>query len=295
MIGFLNGQSPAPFAHLVAGFRNGLSETGFVEGRNVKVEYRWAGGVTDRLPELANELVQRKVAVLIATGGDSAAAAAKAATSAIPIVFSAGKDPVATGLVASLGRPGGNLTGVSMLTVALEEKRLGLLHELVPGANVMALLVSSHSAEAIEKWTEGARQASVRLIPVRAMVESDFETAFATIVKHRVDALVVSNDPFFNSRRDLIVALAARHRVPSIYEFREFTEKGGLMSYGASLADIYRQIGVYAGRILKGDKPGDLPVLQPSKFELVINLKTASALRLTIPQSLRLRADEIIE
>ncbi len=298
VIGFLSGASPGPFAHLVAGFRQGLSETGFVDGRDVAIEYRWAEGQRDRLAELAKDLVRRQVAVLVATGGDLSAVAAKAATSTIPIVFSAGGDPVASGLVASLNRPGGNLTGLSMFTVLLEAKRLGLLHELVPSASAIAVLIDSnnqHAKALVKDIEEGARRGGVRLIAVTTTAEGDFEGAFASLVQQRADALVVSNSPFFNNRRDRIVALAARHKVPAIYEFREFAEAGGLMSYGTSLVDVYRQIGVYTGRILKGAKAGDLPVLQPTKFELIVNMKTAKALGLTIPQSVLLRADEVIQ
>jgi putative ABC transport system substrate-binding protein len=298
VIGFLSGASPAPFAHLVAGFRQGLSESGFDEGRNVAIEYRWGEGDRDRLPELANDLVRREVAVLVATGGDGSARAAKAATSTIPIVFSAGADPVASGLVKSLNRPGGNLTGLSMFTVLLEAKRLGLLHELIPSAATIAALIDSNNQRAevlMKDLEEGARRAGVRLIIVSTTAESDLEAAFASLVQHRAGALVVSNSPFFNNRRDRIVAMAGRYEVPAIYEFREFATAGGLMSYGTSLVDVYRQIGVYTGRILRGAKPGALPVLQPTKFELVVNLKTAKALGLAIPQSVLLRADEVIE
>jgi len=298
VIGFLSGASPGPFVHLVAGFRQGLSETGLVDGRDVAIEYRWAEGQRDRLPELAKDLVRRQVAVLVATGGDLSALAAKAATSTIPIVFSAGGDPVASGLVASLSRPGGNLTGLSMFTVLLEAKRLGLLHELVPSAAAIAVLIDSnnqHAKALVKDVEEGARRAAVRLIAVTTTADSDFEAAFASLVQQRADALVVSNSPFFNNRRDRIVALAARHKVPAIYEFREFAEAGGLMSYGTNLVEVYRQIGVYTGRILRGARPADLPVKQPTEFELVINLKTAKALGITIPQSLLLRANEVIQ
>ena len=298
VIGFLNSASPGPFAHLVAGFRQGLGETGFVEGRNVAIEYRWAEGRYDRLPELAKELVRRQVAVLIATGGEVSAFAAKAATSTIPIVFAIGGDPIAGGLVESLSRPGGNLTGLTQFTGVLEAKRIGLLHELVPSARAIAVLVNPSFANAqaqLRDTEDGARRAGVRLITVSAKVESDFEPAFATLIQQRAEALLIGSDPFFNSRRDRLVALSGRHKLPTIYEFREFAEAGGLMSYGTNLADGYRQVGVYTGRVLKGAKPGDLPVLQPTKFELVINLKTAKTLGITIPQPLLLRADEVIQ
>ena len=312
VIGFLSGASPAPFAHLAAAFRQGLNETGFIDGQHLVIEYRWAEGRFDRLPVMANELVARQVAVLVATGGDRSVLAAKAATSTIPIVFSSGGDPVANRLVASLGRPGGNLTGVSLFTTLLEAKRLGLLREALPSATTIALLAnaSAFSAQAAVKDTnasasgaqaavndaeEGARRAGVRLVVVFAEAEGEFDAAFASIVQRRADALVIGNSAFFNSRREQLVALAARHKLPAIYEFREFVMAGGLMSYGTHLADMYRQIGVYTGRILKGAKPGDMPVLQPTRFELVINLKTAKALGLTIPQTLLLRADEVIQ
>ena len=298
VIGFLSGASPAPFAHLAAAFRQGLNETGFIDGRNVVLETRWAEGRVDRLPEMANELVARQVAVLVATGGDRSVLAAKAATSTIPIVFSTGGDPVANGLVASLGRPGGNLTGVSLFTTLLEAKRLGLLREAFPSATTIGLLADERDSSAggmVKDAEEGARRLGVRLVVVKAEADGEFDAAFASLVQQRADALVIGNSPFFNSRRERLVALAARHKLPAIYEFREFAMAGGLMSYGTHLADMYRQIGVYTGRILKGAKPGDMPVLQPTRFELVINLKTARALGRTIPQSLLLRADEVIQ
>ncbi len=298
VIGFLNGATPGPRANRVAGFRQGLSEVGFVEGRNVAIEYRWAEGRAERLPELANDLVRRRVAVLVATGGDHSALAAKASTSTIPIVFSAGGDPVARGLVTSLGRPGGNLTGVTLFATLLGAKRIELLRELVPSANDIALLVNPNSANLQVQQKdaeEAARRAGVRLITVAAATDGDLDAAFATLVQRRAGALAVTAEPFLNSRRDRIVALAAHHKLPAIYGFRADATAGGLMSYGINIVDVYRQLGVYAGRILKGAKPADLPVLQPTRFELVINLKTAKALGLTIPQSLLLRADEVIE
>ena len=298
VIGFLSGASPAPFAHLVAAFRQGLGETGFIDGQNLAIETRWAEGHVDRLPVMANELVARQVAVLVATGGDRSVLAAKAATSTIPIVFSSGGDPVAKGFVASLGRPGANLTGVSLFTTLLEAKRLGLLREALPSANTIGLLanvIDGGAQTLVKDAEEGARRAGVRLVVVFAEADGEFDAAFASLVQQRADALVIGNSPFFNSRRERLVALAARHKLPAVYEFREFAMAGGLMSYGTHLADMYRQIGVYTGRILKGAKPGDLPVLQPTRFELVINLKTARALGLTIPQALLLRADEVIQ
>ena len=298
VVGFLSGASPVPFAALVGAFRQGLNDSGFVEGQNVAIDYRWAEGRFDRLPQMANEMVARRVDVLVATAGDRSAQAAKAATSTIPIVFSSGGDPVANGLVASLGRPGGNLTGVSLFTTLLEAKRLGLLHDAVPAAATISLLVTrgSPSTPAVVRDAEdGARRAGVRLVVVQAQAKSEFDAAFASLVQQRATALAVGNSAFFNSQRERLVALAARHKLPAIYEFREFTMAGGLMSYGTHLGEMYRQIGVYTGRILKGAKPGDLPVLQPTRFELVINLLTARALGLTIPQALLLRADQVIQ
>ena len=298
VLGFLNSGSPGPFAHLVAGFRAGLGETGFVEGASVSFDYRWAEGRYDRLPELAAELVRQQVSVLVATGGENSALAAKAATSNIPIVFAIGGHPVDLGLVASLNRPGGNLTGLTQFTGPLEAKRLGLLRELVPTATTMAVLVNPTYANAkaqLKDIEEGARRIGVRLVTLTATSESDFEPVFDALTRQRVDALIVGSDPFFNTRRDRLVALAARHKVIAIYEFREFAAAGGLMSYGANLADGYRQIGAYTGRILKGAKPSELPVLQPTRFEFVVNLKTAKAMGITIAQTLLLRADEVIE
>ncbi len=296
VIGFLNGASPAEFAHYVAAFRQGLEEAGFIEGQNVAIEFRWAEGRYDRLPALAADLVRRQVSVIVATGGSQSVA--KAATSTIPIVFTVGGDPVKSGYVSSLNRPGGNLTGLNIFTVGLDAKRLQLLRELLPKAEAIAVLINPTfvSAETqLKDVQEGASRVGVRLIVLNAGAESDFDSAFATLVDMRADALVVGSDPFFNSRREQLVALAARHRVPAIYEWREFAEAGGLMSYGASLNDAYRQVGIYTGRILKGEKPVDLPVMQSTRFELVVNLKTAKALGLAIPQSILARADEVIE
>lgn len=298
LIGFLSGASAAPFAQLVAAFRQGLRDSGFVEGQNVAIEYRWAENRYERLPEMANELVRRHVTVLVASGGDRAALAAQAASTSIPIIFSAGGDPVANGLVASLGRPGANLTGVSLLTTLLEAKRLSLLREALPTATRIGLLVNPGGTvvqSMVQESEQAARSLGVRLLVVKAQAESEFEAAFASLLQQRADALVVLNSAFFNSRRDQLVALAARHRLPTVYEFREFALAGGLMSYGTDLGAMYRQIGVYTGRVLKGAKPGDLPILQPTQFQLVVNLKSARALGLTIPQALLLRADEVIQ
>jgi putative tryptophan/tyrosine transport system substrate-binding protein len=298
VVGFLNGASPAAFEHLVRAFREGLSEAGFVPGRNVEIEYRWAEGRFDKLAPMANDLVQRQVAVIVATGGARAALAAKVATSSIPIIFSSGGDPVVQGLVSSLSRPSGNLTGVSLATRLLESKRLELLHQALPQATTFALLTNPGmtSMAASVKDVEGAaRRLGVRIIVLKSQSANEFEAVFETLVQQRAQGLVVSSDAFFNSRREQLVELAARHKVPAIYEFREFAQAGGLMSYGTHLAQMYRQIGVYTGRILNGAKPADLPILQPTRFELVINLKTAKALGITIPPSLLLRADEVIE
>jgi putative ABC transport system substrate-binding protein len=297
VIGYLGTGSPGPNAPQLAAFRQGLSETGYVEGQNVAIEYRWAEGFFDRLPTLAADLVDRKVDV-IAAGSPPAALAAKRETSTIPIVFNTGDDPVATGLVASLARPGGNLTGVGILLTELVPKRLQLLLEMVPQARVIALLVNPNGPEAeptIRDAETAARAKGVQLLIMKAGTEGEIDAAFATLVQLHADALLVGNDPFFNGRREQLVALAARHAAPVIYFFREFAAAGGLISYGPSLPDIFRQAGIYAGKILKGAKPADLPVQQPTKFELVINMKTAKALGLAVPQSLLARADEVIE
>ena len=297
VIGYLNSGSPGPSAPFVAAFRQGLSETGYVEGQNLAIEYRWAEGSYDRLPGLAADLVGRKVDLIVAVSATSALPA-KSATSTIPIVFISGADPVAEGLVTSLARPGGNLTGVTTLGTELTPKRLELLSELVPTARVIALLVNPNSAGAepqTREAQEAARAKGVQLTILKASTESEIAAAFATLVHLQAGALLVSSAPLFNSRREQLVALASRHAVPAIYERREFVAEGGLISYGPSLAAVNRQLGIYAGRILKGAKPADLPVQQPTRFELVINLKAAKALGLTIPQSIAARADEVIE
>ena len=297
VIGYLGAGSPGPNAPLVAAFHQGLSETGWVEGQNLAIEYRWAEGRYDRLPALAADLVGRQVDV-IAASDVPAARAAKSATSTIPIVFAVGTDPVGDGLVASLARPGGNLTGVTFIMTELLPKRLELLSELVPQAEVIALLVNPNNANA-EPQTRDAREASrvkgVQLLILKAGSESEIDAAFATLVQGQAGALVVGADGFFFSRRDQLVALASRHAVPAIYDVREYAATGGLISYGASLTAAYREAGIYAARILKGEKPADLPVQQPTTFELVVNLKTAKALGLTIPPSILARADEVIE
>ena len=298
VIGFLGAESPDLFAGRLRAFRQGLDEAGFVESRNVAIEYRWARGEYDRLPVLAADLVRQSVIVMVATT-TPAVLAAKAATMTIPIVFLTGSDPVEVGLVASLNRPGGNMTGVSNLTVEIGAKQLELLHELVPAATLIALLVNPATPVLADTLSRGlqtaARAIRQQILVISATTERDLDMAFTTIVEQRVGALVVGNDPFFNARPDQLVALASRHAVPAIYPYREFAAAGGLMSYGSNLADPYRLVGVYTGRILKGEKPSDLPVQQSTKVELVINLKTAKALGLTFPITLLGRADEVIE
>jgi putative ABC transport system substrate-binding protein len=297
VIGYLSARSPEDTAHLVPAFRQGLSEGGFVEGQNVTIEYRWALGQVDRLPALAVELAGRPVTILVTTGGESAALAAKAATSTIPIVFSMG-DPVKAGLAASYSRPGGNATGINILTETLEPKRLGLLRGLVPQAATIGFLLNPNfpAAESQSKdMQEAARAIGLQIHVLRANTDREIEAAFETVAQHRIAALAVAASPFFDTRRDTLVALAARYAVPTMYHFREYAAAGGLVSYGIDPIDTYRQVGVYAGRILKGAKPADLPVLQPTKFEFVINLKTAKALGLDVPLHLQQLADEVIE
>jgi putative tryptophan/tyrosine transport system substrate-binding protein len=298
VIGFLNGASPDGYGPMVASFRQGLKETGYVEDQNVAIEYRWAEGQFDRLPALVADLVRRQVSLIVTGGGAPAALAAKAATTTIPIVFGAGADPVGLGLVASLNRPGGNMTGTVQFASGLEAKRLGLLHELAPKATTIAVLINPNFSDAdnqVRDVQEAAARLGVQPVIVRANAESDFEAAFSTIVQQRAGALLVCSSPFFNGRREQLVVLAARHAVPAIYEWREFAAAGGLMSYGTNLADAYRQVGVYAGRILKGEKPTDLPVVQSTRLEFVINLSTAKALGIEVPPTLSALADEVIE
>jgi putative ABC transport system substrate-binding protein len=298
VIGFLNAASPDTNADRMRGFRQGLKDTGYVEGENVAIEYRWAEGQFDRLPALVAELVRRQVAV-IAAFGNSAAVAAKAATTAIPIVFNVGEDPVRLGLVASLAHPGGNVTGINVFATELAAKRLDLLREMVPAATRVAVLVSPSNAATSESTvrdtTAAARAMGLQVQVLNADTSREIDAAFATLARERPDALVVDPNPFFVSRRVQLVNLASRLSVPAIYLDRAFAEIGGLMSYGASLTDAYRQVGVYTARILKGTKPADLPVLQPSKFELVINHQTARMLGLTVPPTLIATADEVIE
>jgi putative ABC transport system substrate-binding protein len=297
VIGYLHFASPSSFAYQIAAFRQGLSETGFAEGRNVAIEYRWAEGRYDRLPALAADLVDRKVNVIVAVGFPGTRAA-KTATSTIPIVFIVGDDPVGESLVASLAHPGGNLTGVSALFVDLTPKRLELLSELVHQPRVIALLVNPNSPSAdriMRDAQEAAREKVAQLQVLKAGTAGEIDAAFATLVQSRADALIVGNDEFFASRHEQIVALAERTAVPAIYQFREFVGAGGLISFGPSLTGAYRQLGIYVGKILKGANPADLPVEQPTKFKLVINLKTANALGLTVPPSILAFADEVIE
>jgi putative tryptophan/tyrosine transport system substrate-binding protein len=299
VIGFLNTTSPDATADLLRAFRQGLKDTGHLEGENVAIEYRWADNQLDRLPELAAELVRRRVAVIATIGGPPAAFAAKAATTTIPIVFLVGEDPARLGLVASLARPGGNLTGVNFFNTELAAKRLELLRELLPTAKRVAVLVNPAeftNTGSVVKDAEGAARAmGLQIEVLNASTSREIDAAFATIVRERPDALFVGPGPFFTARRVQIALLAAIHRVPAIYPGRQYVEAGALMSYGASLADSCRQVGAYAGRILKGAKPSDLPVVQSSKFELVINHQTARSLGLTVPPTLLSVADDVVE
>jgi putative tryptophan/tyrosine transport system substrate-binding protein len=298
VIGLLLSGSPGEFAHLLTAFRRGLSEAGSVERQNVAIDTRWAEGRYDRLPALVAEFVRPPPVDLIVAGGPPAATAAKAATTTVPIVFISGIDPVKLGLVASFSRPGGNITGVSMFFGELGAKRLELLRELVPQARVVALLLNPTSPEAetqLQGVTAAAHAVGQQLVVLNAADEGTIDAAFATIVEQRVGALLVGSDPYFLVRRTQLIALATRHAVPAIYQSRDMAEAGGLMSYGINNAEAYRQAGIYSGKILKGDKPAELPIIEPTKFELVINLKTAKALGLAIPQSLLATADEVIE
>jgi ABC-type uncharacterized transport system substrate-binding protein len=299
VIGFLHAASAETSAYRVAAFRQGLKETGYVEGQNVAIEYRWAEGRYDRFPELAAELVRRQVSVIVTPGNPVAANAAKAATSVIPIVFAVGADPVKLGLVANLARPGGNLTGINFFVTELAAKRLGLLRELLPTAARIAVLVNPNNratAEATVKDVQAAADGlGLKVHILNAETISEIDAAFANLVRERADALFVAGDGFFNSRRVQLAMLAVRHLVPVTFTTREYAEAGGLMSYGTSFADTDRQVGIYAGRILNGAKPADLPVVQSSKFEFVINLQAARMLGLEVPPTLLARADEVIE
>jgi putative tryptophan/tyrosine transport system substrate-binding protein len=297
VIGFLGGESPDLYEDRLRGFRQGLSETGYVEGRNVAVEYRWAEGRNDRLPALAADLVGRNVSVIVTGGGGSAARAAKAASTTIPIIFQVGADPVATGLVASLNRPGGNLTGVNSLNGELAPKQLQLLHELLPAATIFGLLVNptNFGADTLRDTEAAAGALGLQLHVLHASTERDFDTVFATLVRLQAGGLVIDADPFLQSRSKQLAPLALHHALPAIAQLREFVAAGGLMSYGGSIREQLRQVGVYTGRILKGEKPADLPVQQSTKVELLINMKTAKALGLTFPETLLATADEVIQ
>jgi putative ABC transport system substrate-binding protein len=299
LIGFLHSASAAAYAAPLAAFRKGLSEAGYVEGQNVAIEYRWAEGQNDRLPALASELVRQRVAVIVTPGSTAATLAAKAATATIPIVFVIGADPVKIGLVASLNRPGGNATGINDFGVEIGAKRLGLLHELLPGAVRFGVLVNPDNPFITESFvTELQTAASAigrQIEVVTARTNGDIDSAFATLVKKRSDALLISPDALFVTRRVQLITLAVRHLLPALYHRRELAEAGGLMSYGSDLPDQYRQTGVYVGRILKGEKPAEMPVQLPTKFDLVINLIAAKALGLDVPPTLLARADEVIE
>jgi putative ABC transport system substrate-binding protein len=296
VVGFLNSRAPGDNPAILSAFSRGLKEAGYTEGQNVTVEHRWADGKYDRLPTLAANLIDRRVAVIVANG--PAVQTAKAATSTIPIVFVVGFDPLAFGLVASLNRPGANVTGVSVLDVEIGAKRLELLHELIPTAKIVALLVNptTPAAETITRDAQtAARALGLQLHVLNASSDLDFNKVFATIAELRAGALVIGADPFFTSRSQQLAKLTVDHAVPTIYEFREFTAAGGLISYGTSIVDAYRLAGVYTGRILKGEKPSDLPVQQATKVELILNLKTAKALGIAVPLPLAGRADEVIE
>jgi putative ABC transport system substrate-binding protein len=297
IIGFLNGASAAGYAPMVAAFRRGLKELGYVEGQNVAIEFRWAEGQYDRLPALATDLVRRQATVIAATS-TPAAQAAKAVTSTTPIVFTTGADPVELGLVASLNRPGGNVTGVSFLVNELTAKQLEVLHQTIPREGLIGFLVNPAFANAASQMREAQNAAHAlghQLVVLTARTESEIDAAFATLVQQRARGLVTISDPFLNSRRDQLVALAAHHSLPALYPVRDYVVAGGLMSYGTSITDAYRQVGDYTGRILKGEKPADLPVMRPTKLELAINLKTAKALGLDVPPTLLALADEVIE
>ena len=297
VIGFLSARSPEESAHLVAAFQSGLADNGYIAGQSVLIEYRWALGQYDRLPTMAADLVRRPVAVLAAVGGEPAAMAARTVTSTIPIVF-AMDDPVKQGLVESFNRPGGNATGMAVLSPDLEAKRLGLLHELVPQASTIGILLNPNFPPAqhqLEEVQIAAQATNLQILALRASTDREIDEAFDTLMKQRIAALSVASDPFFDTRRDKLIGLAARYAVPAIYQFREYPAAGGLISYGIDIANVYRQIGIYVGRILKGAKPADLPVMQPTKFELVLNLKTAKTLHLAIPSGVFSIADEVIE
>jgi putative ABC transport system substrate-binding protein len=298
VIGFMSARSPEDSTHLLAAFRQGLAEGGFVEGQNVAIEFRWARGQYDRLPAMATDLVSRRVNVLTAIGGEPSALAAKRATSTIPIVFGIGSDPVSAGLVESLNRPGANATGATLLTTLMEPKRFGLLRELVPGVALVGVLMNPTFPPAtrqLQEIEEAARSIDQRIVVTGASTDEELDAAFATLTKARVGALLVAADPYFDVRRDRIIGFAERQRLPAIYQFREYAVAGGLLSYGVNITDVYRQYGVYTAKILKGAKPSDLPIWQPTKFEFVINLKTAKSLGVKISDNLLSLVDEVIE
>jgi putative ABC transport system substrate-binding protein len=298
IVGYLQSRSAADAAHLAQAFQRGLRDEGFIDGQNVRVEYRWADGDFKRLPALVQELIRVPVAVLAATGGVPSAEAAKAAVSTVPVIFAMSGDPIKMGLAASFNRPGGNATGVQVLTTSLEPKRLGLLHELVPQATTIGVLIDqNHPAieSQLRDLQQAAPQAGVKLRELRVTVDRDIDTAFETMAKERVGAVAVAGSPYLDTRRSKIIALTDHYRVPAIYHFREYPVSGGLMSYGIDILEVHRQVGLYAGQILKGAKAGDLPIMLPTKFEFVINLRAAKAIGLTIPPTLLARADEVIE
>jgi putative ABC transport system substrate-binding protein len=298
VVGFLHPSSPEPFGHIVNGFRQGLNDTGLVEGQNVAIDYRWARGEYDRLPALAAELVQRRVRVILAGGGEVGALAVKGATSTIPILIITSSDPVKSGLIASFNRPGGNITGLMTATSILEAKKFGLLCEMVPNARVVAMIINPdyppHDADAVEVQS-AAQSIGRQLLVLKANSPQAIDVAFATLVEQRAGALLVGGDPFLVGRSQQLVTLATRHAIPAIYDFRESVVAGGLMSYGSNLPNNYRQLGVYAGRILKGERAAELPVMHPAIFDFAINLVTAKALGLDVPPTLLARADEVIE
>ena len=298
VVGFLNATSPRSWKPYLDAYWQGLNDAGFVEGRNVAIEYRWAEGQYERLPSLAADLVRRRVAVLVSTGGAGPLVAAKAATTTIPIVFTTGSDPVRMGIVASLNRPGGNITGVNLFVTEMTSKRFGLLRELVPAANLVAVLsnpTNPRTEDQLKDVQQAARALGQQIHILSARTDQELDVAFRSMTELRAGALLVAADPYFTDRRSYVTALAVRHSIPAIYDQREHTIVGGLMSYGTSLTDGYRQAGRYTGRILKGEKPADLPVLQPIRFEFVINLTVAKVLGLEVPPTLLARADEVIE
>jgi len=298
VIGFMSARSPEDTAPELKAFHAGLGEGGFTDGSNVTIEYRWARGDYRRLPLLADELLQRHVSVLVATGGDASAGAAKAATTTVPVVFTMGSDAVKAGLVQSFNRPGGNVTGSVILSEEMEQKRFDILREMVPDVTIFGAMVNPNyppSADQVRDLELAAPKIGRQLVVAKAGNDSELEAVFATLSSARIGALLVASDPYFDTRRSRIIAFAAQHRLPAIYQFREYAVEGGLISYGPSITDAYRQVGMYAARILKGERPADLPVLQPTKFDFVINLKTAKTLGISVPATLLARADEVIE